>query len=173
MKNLSCSFKVTLACCLVMLQVMPFAEAVAASPTKASIDPSTNRYSLSVNQPQYLDSPPGKVNTTSSESTVDYPENPQPISSLQADQNAQSNASPSGSQQAQQDDNKMPVGTAAAPYQKTTGVAASRPAGAVIAPAKQHHARSIMIRVGVIAGAAVAIGTVALLSGASPSRSTR
>lgn len=65
-----------------------------------------------------------------------------------------------------------PVGTAAAPYTKTTGFAASRPAGAVIAPAKQKRARSILIRVGVIVGAVIAVGTVAALttSGASHSR---
>jgi hypothetical protein len=63
-----------------------------------------------------------------------------------------------------------PVGTAAAPYEKPLGVAASRPAGAVIAPARQHRARSILIKVGLIAAAAAAIGTVIGLSEASSSR---
>jgi hypothetical protein len=63
-----------------------------------------------------------------------------------------------------------PVGTAAAPYEKGVGVAASRPAGAVIAPAKQKRARSILIKVSVILGAAAAIGTVVALSSASPSK---
>ena len=63
-----------------------------------------------------------------------------------------------------------PLGTAAAPSVKTTGVAASRPAGAAIAPAKQKRVRSILIKVGVIVGAGVAIGTVVALSSASPSR---
>jgi anti-anti-sigma factor len=62
------------------------------------------------------------------------------------------------------------LGTAAAPSIRTTGVAASRPAGAAIAPAKQKRARSILIRVGVIVGAGVAIGTVVALSSASPSQ---
>ena len=65
---------------------------------------------------------------------------------------------------------QAPVGTAAAPYEKPTGVTASKPAGAVIAPAKQKRARSILIRVSVVVGAAVAIGTVAALSHGSPSR---
>ena len=64
-----------------------------------------------------------------------------------------------------------PVGTAAAPLQKTTGIAASRPVGAVIAPAKQRRARSFLIRTGIIIGGVVAIGTVVLLTSASPSRS--
>jgi hypothetical protein len=70
----------------------------------------------------------------------------------------------------QQSDGPEPVGTAAAPYEKPLGVAASRPAGAAIAPAKQKRVRSILIRVGLIAGAAAAIGTVVALSKASPSR---
>jgi len=72
--------------------------------------------------------------------------------------------------QSDQQQNNNPVGTAAAPVAKPTGVAASRPAGAVIAPAKQRRVRSIMIRVGIIVGAGVAIGTVAGLSRSSSGR---
>jgi len=72
---------------------------------------------------------------------------------------------PNGQQPAAQ----KPLGTAAAPYEKPEGIAASRPAGAAIAPAKQRRVRTILIRVGVIVGAGVAIGTVAALSHASPS----
>jgi hypothetical protein len=63
-----------------------------------------------------------------------------------------------------------PVGTAAAPYEKVTGVPASRPAGSAIAPAKQKGARSILIKVGLIVAAGVAIGTVVALSTASSSK---
>jgi hypothetical protein len=69
----------------------------------------------------------------------------------------------------QQNGSTAPVGTAAAPYEKGIGVAASRPAGAVIAPAKQRRTRSILIKVGLIVAAGVAIGTVVALSSASPS----
>ncbi|MFP5205464.1 MAG: hypothetical protein ACLGSH_08925 [Acidobacteriota bacterium] len=62
------------------------------------------------------------------------------------------------------------VGTAAAPYEKASGMTASRPAGAVIAPAKQHRVRRIFIRLGIVVGAAAAVGTVAALSHASPSQ---
>lgn len=76
----------------------------------------------------------------------------------------------SGNQQpSQQGGNAAPVGTAAAPYEKGTGIAASRPAGVVIAPAKQRRTRSLLIRVGLLVGAAAAIGTVVALSKASPS----
>jgi hypothetical protein len=63
-----------------------------------------------------------------------------------------------------------PVGTAAAPDEKVIGVPASRPAGAVIAPAKQKRARSILIKVGLIVAAGVAVGTVVALSNASSSK---
>lgn len=64
----------------------------------------------------------------------------------------------------------QPVGTAAAPYEKTLGAASSRPAGAVIAPAKQRRSHSLLIKVGLIVGGAAAIGTVVALSKASPNR---
>src|ERR1700693_503779 len=65
---------------------------------------------------------------------------------------------------------EQPTGTAAAQARKLSGNAASRPAGAAIAPAKQRQVRSFLIKMGVIAGAGVAIGTVAALSKGSPSR---
>jgi hypothetical protein len=65
---------------------------------------------------------------------------------------------------------QRPVGTAAAETPPTTGFAASNPSGAAIAPAKQKRARTILIRVGAILGAGVAVGTVAALASASPSK---
>jgi hypothetical protein len=87
-----------------------------------------------------------------------------PPDSASVNQPAQADA------QQQQNGDTQPVGTAAAPLEKTSGVAASRPAGAVIAPAKQRRARAILIRVSIVIGAAVAVGTVVALSRASPSR---
>lgn len=65
---------------------------------------------------------------------------------------------------------QQPVGTAAAPAPLVTGTAAARPAGVAVAPAKQHRVRTIVIRVGAIAGAAVALGTVVALTEATGSR---
>ena len=76
----------------------------------------------------------------------------------------------SGTDQQQQNGANKPVGTAAAPVETTSGVAASRPAGAVIAPAKQHRARAILIRVSIVVAAAVAVGVVVGLSKSSPNR---
>lgn len=63
-----------------------------------------------------------------------------------------------------------PVGTAAAQAAKTRGGVASKPAGAAIAPAKQKRTRSLLIKLGLIAGAGVAVGSVYALQKGSPSR---
>lgn len=79
----------------------------------------------------------------------------------------------SGAQQpdeAEQQAPQKPVGTAAAPPEGAPGITASRPAGAVIAPAKQRRARAIFIRVGLLVGAGVALGTVFVLTHATPSQ---
>jgi hypothetical protein len=77
---------------------------------------------------------------------------------------------PSAAQERQNGGTSAPVGTAVAPYEGGIGIAASRPAGAVIAPAKQRRTRSLVIKFGLLIGAAVAVGTVVALSSGSPSR---
>jgi hypothetical protein len=67
-------------------------------------------------------------------------------------------------------DAQKPVGTATAEAPHTTGVAASQPAGVAIAPAKQHRVRTIVIRVGAIVGAGVAVGTVIALTEGTSSK---
>jgi hypothetical protein len=64
----------------------------------------------------------------------------------------------------------QPTGTAAAEAERPVGTTAARPAGAAIAPPKQRQVRSFLIKMGVIAGAGAALGTVAALSAASPAR---
>jgi hypothetical protein len=65
---------------------------------------------------------------------------------------------------------KEPLGTAAAETVPTMGIAASRPAGAALAPAKQHRIRTILIRTGAVVGAAAAVGVTMALTEASPSK---
>ena len=65
---------------------------------------------------------------------------------------------------------QQPVGTAAAPYEKPTGIPGSSPAGAVIAPAKQRRVRAIVVRVSIILAAGAAVGAVVGLSKASHSQ---
>lgn len=69
-----------------------------------------------------------------------------------------------------QDNSQKPVGTAVAPVTHPAGIAGSSPSGAAIAPAKQRRVRRIMIRVGILVGAGVAVGTVVALSHGSPGR---
>src|SRR4051794_11565558 len=57
-----------------------------------------------------------------------------------------------------------PQGAATAETAPTLGGAASKPAGAAIAPAKQRQMRSFLIKLGAIAGAGVAFGTVYALT---------
>lgn len=64
---------------------------------------------------------------------------------------------------------EQPVGAAAAEAAKTSGGAASKPAGAAIAPAKQRQTRSLLIKIGAIAAAGAALGIVYGLSRSSPS----
>jgi hypothetical protein len=92
-------------------------------------------------------------------------------SAPQPSQPPQSQSSPQTSQsQSQSSMTQKPVGTAAAETPATTGVAASNPAGAAIAPPKQRRVRVLLIKVGALVGAGAALGTVAALSSASPSR---
>jgi hypothetical protein len=130
-----------IACFLVWLLTFPLTEISAAMPRQAVSDQQSPTAPSVQTEPQDTGSP----------------------SPIQQASTPQSGAD-------QQNGVTKPVGTAAAPLEKPSGVTASRPAGAVIAPAKQRRARAILIRVGIVVGAAVAVGTVVALSRASPSR---
>ena len=96
----------------------------------------------------------------------DPPDAPAPVAA-QADagqQPAQQNPA------AQQQGTPPSLGTAAAPVENPVGIPGSKPAGAVIAPAKQKRTRSFAIRIAILVGAVVGVGTVVALSNASPSR---
>ena len=54
----------------------------------------------------------------------------------------------------------IPLGTATAQQGATRGGLASRPAGEAIAPAKQRQVHSLLIKVGLLAAGAAAVGTV-------------
>jgi len=99
------------------------------------------------------------------ETVRDSPEFALAFGGQKPDQSPATAASPE-----QQQTSQKPVGTAAAPPEGAAGVTASRPAGAVIAPAKQRRARAILIRVGLLVGAGVAVGTVLALTRGTPSQ---
>jgi hypothetical protein len=102
-------------------------------------------------------SPPAQTDPAAKQATS--PEPNTPPNGSQAPSNPQSQSAP-----------QQPVGAAAAQIGRTTGGAASKPAGAALAPAKQNRTRSLVLKLGLLAGAGIAVGTVAALSHASPSR---
>lgn len=81
-----------------------------------------------------------------------------------------SSVSSQPNQEQQQNTAPQPVGTAAAPEVKGTGVSGSRVSGAAIAPAKQRRVRIFVIKVAVVAAACIAVGTVVALTHATPSQ---
>ena len=64
----------------------------------------------------------------------------------------------------------VPSGAAGAKVTHAKGAPAARPIGAAIAPVKQRTKRSLLIKVGLVAGACVAVGSVVALSRATPSK---
>ena len=155
-----------IAVCLMFLLVAPHAAAF----TSPQQETNPSRQDVSAAQAQSQDSDAGarKPSAGPSETEV-LPNSPGAVRSQTAD-----NSQPFRGQQPPpnqpKNETQEPVGTAAAGFIKTTGVAASKPAGAAIAPAKQRRARSILIKVGAIMGAGVAVGTVVALSSSGPSR---
>ena len=99
-------------------------------------------------------------NTAPATSTV--PDAPQ----AQQNPTAQTNATEQNSATTKQE----PEGTAAARAARTIGGPASKPAGSAIAPAKQRQVRSLLIKIGAIAGAGLALGTVYALTRGTPSK---
>jgi predicted lipid-binding transport protein (Tim44 family) len=77
----------------------------------------------------------------------------------------QTTQTPSGQQSA-----PAPSGTAGAKAANVKGAPVAQPAGAAVAPVRQRGHRSLLIKVGVIAGAAIGVGAVVALSERSPAR---
>jgi hypothetical protein len=98
---------------------------------------------------------PGIVNPSAGP-LAPVPSNPQELP------NAPSSTPPR--QEPQPPSMQQPVGAAGAEVGPTAGGAASKPAGNAIAPAKQRQTRSFLIKLGAVAAAGVAIGTVVALS---------
>ena len=73
-------------------------------------------------------------------------------------------ATPAPQPKAEPQMQQQPLGAATAEGVPTVGGAASRPAGMAIAPDKQRQRRSLLLKLGLIAAAGVAVGTVAALS---------
>lgn len=84
---------------------------------------------------------------------------PDAPSEVQRSQQSQAQTTPTNTQPAQQQPS-VPLGTATAQQGATRGGLASKPAGEAIAPAKQRQVHSLLIKVGLLAAGAAAVGTV-------------
>ncbi len=82
----------------------------------------------------------------------------------------QPTAQPSAAQGSDQQPTLPPSGAAGAKASDAKGAPAAQPVGAAVAPARQHSHRSLLIKVGLVAGAAIAVGTVVAFSAKSPTR---
>ncbi len=79
-----------------------------------------------------------------------------------------SSQTPADQDQAQKP--QRPVGTAAAEAPTVSGVTAAQPAGVAIAPAKQRRVRTLVLKVGAMVGAGIAVGSVIALTAATSSK---
>ena len=161
MANLTSPVNRSIAVCLAVLLAAPVGYAASASPQQLPSAPS----------PQTT---PSAQTQNSEDANAPRLSAPGVGSSPQVQPQNQSAANPSSPSQpapAQQQQNpSKPLGTAAAPNENAAGATASRPAGAVIAPAKQRRVRIIVIRAALIIGGAVALGTVLALTHETPSK---
>lgn len=114
----------------------------------------------SAKAPDPAQAPLSPVPTTRTTETNSTP--PDAPSEVQRSQQAQTPASTAEQTLQQQPAN--PLGTATAQQGATRGGAASKPAGEAIAPAKQRQVHSVLIRLGLVAAGAAAVGTVVALT---------
>ena len=144
----------------------------AASPDQGTTAPGAN--SQNPNDPRFSGARPDpSAGPQTPTLSPQVPESPNPIQ--QQDRSLPSEPAPQASPNATGQpapppvtQRENPVGTAAAEKGATRGGAASKPAGSAIAPAKQRQVRSLLIKLGLVAAAGVAVGTVMGLSKGSP-----
>jgi hypothetical protein len=160
MKNFWFSLNRAIVSGLVLLVMVPVSNAASPQQTTTQTTPQTAT-------PTGGDQPDSSTSQTAVPKQLDsLPDSPGSRREVALDAKSQQ----SMPQQLQQNGTREPVGTAAAESVETTGVAASNPAGAAIAPAKQRRTRSFLIKVGALVGAGAAVGAVAALASGSPSR---
>jgi len=93
-----------------------------------------------------------------SETSTVPPDAPSEVQRSQQAQSTENTAQPKP--QPAQPERVNPLGTATAQEGATRGGVASRPAGEAIAPAKQKQVHSLLIKLGLVAAGAAAVGTV-------------
>lgn len=151
--------------CLVVSVLLFLEDATGVQAQQQAQNPAQNAATAQTDQQQSADTTKSAAATNEAEAS--YPD--APVAQTSPTSNAQSSSAQTPPADDQNKDVR-PLGTAAAPSAQPSGVTGSRPAGAVIAPGKQRRSHAILISVALIAGAAIAVGTVAALSHGSPSR---
>jgi hypothetical protein len=104
---------------------------------------------------------PDNIHIANASNSGELPDAPTPAQPVQQSQQDTSQ---------QQTPNPVPSGTAGAKAPTVKGAPASRPIGAAIAPTKQKQRRSLLIKTGLVAGAAIAVGSVFALTRSSPAK---
>jgi cytoskeletal protein RodZ len=105
------------------------------------------------------------ANTTNQKASNSLPDAPQPQQAQTPQQSSQASQ-----QSSQTSSTQTPSGAAGAKAATPKGAPVAQTVGAAVAPAHQRGHRSLLIKVGLLAGAAVAVGTVVALSERSPTR---
>lgn len=168
MRNSGRPFMKQIASCLVVLMC---AQLAVADPLQQENVPAQTAQSAPANGVRQLSYDPA-LSDASPARAEDSIANPGADGTQLAQNAGAASVSSGSSANAQQEQSApaKPVGTAAAPATGSEGIAGSKLTGAVIAPAKQRRVRTFLIRIGIVVGACVAIGTVVALSKSSPSQ---
>ena len=130
----------------------------AAAPQPSSLQPDSSLPAS--NTTASGDTPPANANQTDDPPQDKLPDAPS-ASQTPATNKVSQQPKPAG---------ETPSGTATATIGNPKGNLASKPAGSAIAPSQQHRGRSLLIKTGLIVGAAAALGSVVALAQASSGR---
>jgi hypothetical protein len=123
--------------------------------------PQSSQEPVHVQSAKALDDAQQPQQAAATPNNSELPDAPMPAQSAPQNQDGRSQSQNSGS---------VPTGAAGAKAAPPKGAPASRPVGVAIAPAKQKSRRSLLIKVGLVAGACVAVGSALALSKGSPSK---
>ena len=146
--------------------VLPLAAQQAAGTEHDSLA-SNSIMTASVGKPADMSELPDSPGATAAKAAETQQQNTQPAN---ANPSPSSPAAQQSSGSRAQSTSQTPVGTAVAESPNASGVAASQPAGVAIAPAKQRRVRTIVLRMGALVGAGVAVGSVVALTAGTSSK---
>jgi hypothetical protein len=112
----------------------------------------------------------GQGQSSQSSSSTETQKADDPLPDAPQPQSTQPQSGQSQPAQPQQQSTQPPSGAAGAKAANVKGAPVAQPVGAAVAPARQRGHRSLLIKIGLLAGAGIAVGTVIALSEKSPTR---